>query len=160
MDWQALQIFQKLRNILTTANQALFYSYSKANREILKSYTNILMEQKFLTLIYYYYLMCLLLFFLILKRFTCYCLVVISSITCIIIFIHIIIHLSLYSNKFYIDITISRSCPLSMNVLNRALFLKVSFLFLLLAPSIPETLILPFTTIYAYYTHINLILIL
>ena len=57
----------------------------------------------------------------------------------------------------YIGMTISRSCGLSIDLLlifdmhdlNGALFLKVSFLFLVLALLPPVTIILPFTTIYA-----------
>ena len=53
-------------------------------------------------------------------------------------------------------LTISSSSALSMSMLllldmhdlNEVLFLKVRFLFLLLASSVPSTVIVPFTTIY------------
>ena len=56
-------------------------------------------------------------------------------------------------------IAISRSSALFINVLlffdmhdlNKALFLKISFLFLLLALLVPETIFLPFTTVYASF---------
>ena len=51
VDWKLLQrflIFQLLCNLTTIANQALFHSYSKANREISKINSNILMEQQLL----------------------------------------------------------------------------------------------------------------
>ena len=61
--------------------------------------------------------------------------------------------MSLYSNKLYMDITISRSA-LSMDVLlifympdlTGALFLKTSLLFIRLFKALPATVILPFTT--------------
>ena len=65
--------------------------------------------------------------------------------------------LSLYSNKLHISVTISRSSVLSTNVLltfnindlNGALFLKASYLFLLLLTVASVTLFDPFITIYA-----------
>ena len=63
--------------------------------------------------------------------------------------------ISLFSNKLYIDI--SRSSVLSINVLlifdtyqgNGALFLTFIVLFLLLSLSSPQTVVVPFKTIYA-----------
>ena len=62
--------------------------------------------------------------------------------------------MSLYSNKLYMDITISRSSALSMDVLlifympdlTGALFLKTSLLFIRLFKALPAAVILPFTT--------------
>ena len=62
--------------------------------------------------------------------------------------------------RFFImpdGIAISRSSALFINVLlvfdmydlNKALLLNISFLFLLLALLVPETVFLPFTTVYA-----------
>ena len=62
----------------------------------------------------------------------------------------------LFCEKVMIEWPLSRFSALSKNVLlifnmrglNGALFLKVSFLFIMLASLVPLTLILPFTTIY------------
>ena len=109
-----------------------------ANQEISKCYSNILMEQQFLRLMYCYHLVCSLSFLSYIQRFSSYGFVVIYFITIIISFISRIIYFvfiitinlhntSLHnppdaignytSNRSYIDNTISRSSALFINVL-------------------------------------------
>ena len=138
------------------------------------------MKQQVLRLIYYYYLMCFLLFWsytqtidLLFFVVIYHIIIIISFIRRIIYFIFIIIpqvsdvieKLSLYSNKSYIDIKISRPSALSINTLlifdihdlNGSLFLKVSFFFLL-AFSVPATLIIFLQKYMHHYNQISLIL--
>ena len=109
-----------------------------ANQEISKCYSNILMEQQFLRLMYCYHLVCSLSFLSYIQRFSSYGFAVIYFITIIISFISRIIYFvfiitinlhntSLHnppdaidnytSNRSYIDNTISRSSALFINVL-------------------------------------------
>ena len=109
-----------------------------ANQEISKCYSNILMEQQFLRLMYCYHLVCSLSFLSYIQRFSSYGFAVIYFITIIIIFISRIIYFvfiitinlhntSLHnppdaignytSNRSCIDNTISRSSALFINVL-------------------------------------------
>ena len=109
-----------------------------ANQEISKCYSNILMEQQFLRLMYCYHLVCSLSFLSYIQRFSSYGFVVIYFITIIISFISRIIYFvfiitinlhntSLHnppdaignytSNRSCIDNTISRSSALFINVL-------------------------------------------
>ena len=105
-------------------------------------------------------------------RFPSYRLFIVYPVIIFIIFIHIIAYfipfmllqtvwchgiIFIYSNRFYIDMTVPISCILSINLLlifemsglNGILFLKVSFLFLLLATLVLVTIILSLTTIFA-----------
>ena len=129
------------------------------------------MEQQLLRLMYY--LMCsLLILFYIKKIYLLYFTVIyliyiiIILISIIICFIFIIIPqtswcnritaLSLYSNRLYIYIIISRSSALLINVLlifdihdlSGRLFFKIGLLWLALSSLSPSTVILPFTAIY------------
>ena len=109
-----------------------------ANQEISKCYSNILMEQQFLRLMYCYHLVCSLSFLSYIQRFSSYGFAVIYFITIIISFISRIIYFvfiitinlhntSLHnppdaignytSNRSCIDNTISRSSALFINVL-------------------------------------------
>ena len=109
-----------------------------ANQEISKCYSNILMEQQFLRLMYCYHLVCSLSFLSYIQRFSSYGFAVIYFITIIISFISRIIYFvfiitinlhntSLHnppdaignytSNRSYTDNTISRSSALFINVL-------------------------------------------
>ena len=109
-----------------------------ANQEISKCYSNILMEQQFLRLMYCYHLVCSLSFLSYIQRFSSYGFAVIYFITIIISFISRIIYFvfiitinlhntSLHnppdaignytSNRSYIVNTISRSSALFINVL-------------------------------------------
>ena len=109
-----------------------------ANQEISKCYSNILMEQQLLRLMYCYHLLCSLSFLSYIQRFSSYGFVVIYFITIIISFISRIIYFvfiitinlhntSLHnppdaignytSNRSCIDNTISRSSALFINVL-------------------------------------------
>ena len=109
-----------------------------ANQEISKCYSNILMEQQFLRLMYCYHLVCSLSFLSYIQRFSSYGFVVIYFITIIISFISRIIYFvyiitinlhntSLHnppdaignynSNRSCIENTISRSSALLINVL-------------------------------------------
>ena len=130
-----------------------------ANQEISKNDSNDLMGQQLLRSIYYYYFM---FFCLILKRFICFCFVVIyhiiiiiSFISRIIYFIFIIIPPTFWCHRktatiFYQFIHPHNNIKILFDKrhLNGLLFLRVSFVFLLLAFPVLATLILPFTTIH------------
>ena len=128
-----------------------------ANWEISKNYSNILTEQQLLWLMYYCHLVFFLLFCLLFKRFTCYCFVVINLITIIIIFngtiislISIIIPQTSRCHRLIVTIVyVNVLLIFNMHDLNEALFLMISFLFLVFSWLSPSTVILPFTTIYA-----------
>ena len=129
-----------------------------ASQEISKNDSNDLMGQQLLRSIYYYVLF----FFLILKRFICFCFVVIyhiiiiiSFISRIIYFIFIIIPPTFWCHRktftiFYQFIHPQNNIKILFDKhhLNGLLFLRVSFVFLLLAFPILVKLILPFTTIH------------
>ena len=129
-----------------------------ASQEISKNDSNDLMGQQLLRSIYYYVLF----FFLILKRFICFCFVVIyhiiiiiSFISRIIYFIFIIIPPTFWCHRKTVTIFYQFIHPqnnikilFDKHHLNGLLFLRVSFVFLLLAFPILVTLILPFTTIH------------
>ena len=115
-------------------------------------------SQLFLSLLFYFTSCCL----------TVVCFVITSRIILIFVIIHLISviisdtfwchrkSVTIFQQIIHKSITISRSFAFSMNVLlifvmhdlNGALFLKISFSFLLLALSVPVTAITPFTTIY------------
>ena len=129
-----------------------------ASQEISKNDSNDLMGQQLLRSIYYYVLF----FFLILKRFICFCFVVIyhiiiiiSFISRIIYFIFIIIPPTFWCHRKTVTIFYQFIHPqnnikilFDKHHLNGLLFLRVSFVFLLLTFPILVKLILPFTTIH------------
>ena len=147
---------------------------------VTKNYSKILIEQQLLRLMYYCQLVFLLIFLsYIQKMYLLFILLLLaSSFSFVSSLISSLCHkpldvtkqLSLYCNRLCICITISRSSALSTNVLlifdmhdlDKALFLKISFLFLVLASLSPLKLILPFKAAYIHhrYSHISFILTL